>query len=455
MTNLHASIDFAHANQNRFLDTLKEFIRIPSISTDPEMKQEIQNAANWVADYLRKLGIEHVEVFQTGCHPIVYGDYLKNGDGKPTILVYGHYDVQPAEPLELWESDAFEPTIRKNALYARGASDMKGQIMACLFAIESILDQGQFPINLKFIIEGEEEIGSPSISSFLKENKKLLACTAALNADTGMIAADVPTIVYSLRGLAYFEIRVYGPERDLHSGVFGGIVQNPANLLGKLIGGMQDDSGRITLPGFYDSVVQLTDAERKQLALLPMSDKDFLRQTGAPALWGEAGYTSIERIGARPTLDVNGMLSGFTGKGSKTIIPSWAMAKISMRLVPNQDPDEVYEQLNSYMKQNAPKTIRWEIIKMSGSPACFIDRESNITQALARSLEKVWGKKPVFKREGGSVPIVLDMQRLLNIESVLTGFGLPDDNIHAPNEKLHLPTWYRGIDALIHFFHSL
>lgn len=455
MSTLQASIDYAHKNQNRFLETLKEFIRIPSISTDPEMKQEIQNAANWIADYLCKLGIEHVQVFQTACHPIVYGDYLKNGDDKPTILVYGHYDVQPAEPLELWESNAFEPTIRHNALFARGASDMKGQIMACLFAIESIMNQSQFPVNLKFIVEGEEEIGSPSMASFLKENKKLLACTTALNADTGMIAEDVPTIVYGLRGLAYFEIRVYGPERDLHSGVFGGIVQNPANMLGKLIGGMQDELGRITLPGFYDSVVPLKDEEKEKLAKLPMNDEDFLRQTGAPALFGESGYTSIERIGARPTLDVNGMLSGFTGKGSKTIIPSWAMAKVSMRLVPDQNPDQVYEQLDAYMKQNAPKTIRWEIVKMSGSPACFIDRENRITQALARSLEEVWGKKPVFKREGGSVPIVSDMKRLLNIESVLTGFGLPDDNIHAPNEKLHLPTWYRGIDALIHFFHSI
>jgi acetylornithine deacetylase/succinyl-diaminopimelate desuccinylase-like protein len=455
MSNLQASINYAHDHQNHFLETLKELLRIPSVSTDPEMKPAIQKAAYWVAAYLIKLGIEKVQVIPTNGHPIVYGEYLKSGKDKPTVLVYGHYDVQPAEPLELWTTGAFEPTIRENALFARGASDMKGQVMASLFAIESVMSQGQCPVNLKFLIEGEEEIGSPSLASFLEKNIEMLKSTVALNTDTGMIAEDVPTIAYGLRGLAFFEIRVYGPERDLHSGVFGGVVENPANALCKLVGEMHDEHGKITLPGFYDKVASLSEEERKQLARLPMDDDGYLRQTGSPAVWGEPGFTSTERIGARPTLDVNGMFSGFTGKGSKTIIPSWAMAKISMRLVPNQDPEEVYGQLNSYMKQNAPKTIRWEIIKMNGSPACFTDRESPATQALAKSLEEVWGKKPVFKREGGSVPIVSDMQKILNIQSVLTGFGLPNDNIHAPNEKLHLPTWFRGIDALIHFFYYL
>lgn len=455
MSDLEKSINYAHENQGRYLETLKEILRIPSISTDPEKSPDIQRAATWISKYLTKLGIEKVQIFQTDRHPIVYGEYLKSSPDKPTILVYGHYDVQPAEPLDLWTTPAFDPAVRDNCLFARGASDMKGQVMACLFAIESIMSQGSFPVNLKFLIEGEEEIGSPSLATFLEQHKELLKCTVALNADTGMIAEDVPTIVYGLRGLAFFEIRVQGPERDLHSGVFGGIVQNPANALAKLIGGMQDDSGKITLPGFYDSVVPPAEEERKQLALLPMDDKDYLQQTGAPALWGEAGFTSTERIGVRPTLDVNGFLSGFTGKGSKTIIPGWAMAKISMRLVPNQDPEEVYNQLYAYLEKNAPKSIRWEITKMSGSPACFTDRESKATKALYQALEKVWGKKPVFKREGGSVPIVSDMQNILNVQSVLTGFGLPDDNIHAPNEKLHLPTWYRGIDALINFFYAM
>lgn len=455
MPALNESINFAHENKEHFLAKLTELLRIPSVSTDPEHTQDINQAANWIADYLKKLGIENVQVFKTEKHPIVFGEFLKAGEEKPTVLVYGHYDVQPAEPLELWETGAFDPTIQNDLLIARGASDMKGQVMACLFAIESIMSQEKFPVNLKFLIEGEEEIGSPSLAAFLKTHKDLLKCSFALNADTGMIAENVPTIVYGLRGLAFFEIKVTGPERDLHSGVFGGIVQNPANALCKLIGGMHDENRRISLPGFYDSIPELSEEERKQLARLPLTDKDYQQLTGAPMLWGEKGYTATERIGARPTLDVNGMISGFTGKGSKTIIPSWASAKVSMRLVPNQDPEEVYLQLKAYMEVNAPKTIKWEITKMNGSPACFADRDSKATQALALALEKVWGKKPVYKREGGSVPIVSDMQEILDVQSVLTGFGLPDDNIHAPNEKLHLPTWFLGIDALIHFFYTL
>jgi len=332
---------------------------------------------------------------------------------------------------------------------------MKGQVMATLNAIRSILVNGPLPVNVKYILEGEEEIGSPSLTKFLQEHKDLLKSTFALNADGGMIAADIPTIVYGLRGLAYFELRVTGPAQDLHSGLFGGVVHNPAIVLADLISGMHDAEGRITLPGFYDHVLPLSAEERQGIADSPMNDAYYIKTTGVSKLWGEAGYLPAERVGGRPTLDVNGMLSGFTGEGSKTVIPSWAMAKISMRLVPNQDPEEVHQQLLAYLQAHAPSTVQWNLTVMAGGPASISDIHGPGTNALASSLEAIWGKQVVFKREGGSIPVVGDMQRILGTDSVVIGFGLPDDNLHAPNEKLHLPTWYRGINALIHFFYKL
>ncbi len=453
--NRKIAVDYFHTHHEKFLNQLIEFLKIPSISTYEESRKDIHDAANWMASELSSLKIEKVKVIPTEGHPVVYGEYLKAGKDKPTILIYGHYDVQPAEPIDLWKSGPFEPSRRDDHLFARGASDMKGQIVACLAAVESIIKSDNLPVNIKFLIEGEEEIGSPNLTNFLKDNKDLLNSTVALNPDTGMIASDVPTIVYGLRGLAYFELKVYGPAHDLHSGVFGGVIHNPANALCELIAGMHDKNGRVTLPGFYDAVIPISREEKEELARLPLDDKYYLAQTGSPSVHGESGYTSTERVGARPTLDLNGLLSGFTGKGSKTVIPSWAMAKLSMRLVPNQDPEIVHKQLITYLEKNAPVSIRWELVKMAGGPASMADRNHPATQALFRALETVWGKRPVYKREGGSVPIVSDMQSILNIPSVLTGFGLPDDNIHAPNEKLHLPTWYRGIESLIHFFYNL
>jgi acetylornithine deacetylase/succinyl-diaminopimelate desuccinylase-like protein len=449
------ALDYAHQHQEIFLNNLKNLVSIASVSTDPEHQPDMQHAAEWIAGYLRKLGMDHVRVMPTGGHPVVYGDYLNAGNDRPTVLIYGHYDVQPAEPLELWQSPAFEPSIRHENLYGRGASDMKGQVVAALSAVESIVKNGKLPVNVKFIIEGEEEIGSPSLRPFLQEHRDLVACDFALNPDAGMIAADVPTIVYGLRGLAYFELHVYGPAHDLHSGLYGGVVHNPAQALCELIAGMHDARGWITLPGFYDRVKPLSANEREELARLPMDDTYYLEQTGAAQIWGEEGYTAAERVGGRPTLEVNGLLSGFTGKGSKTVLPGEAMAKISMRLVPDQDPEEVHQQLRQYLAKNAPPTIRWELIAFGGGPASISDPQVPGAKALARGLEQVWGTRPVYKREGGSVPVVADMQKILGVESVLTGFGLPDDNLHAPNEKLHLPTWYRGIDALIHFFYNL
>jgi len=449
------AVNFAHTNYDRFLDELKQFVRIPSVSTDPEKKEAMHAAASFVANQLAQMGFNKIQIFPTALHPVVFGEKMDAGPDAPTVLFYGHYDVQPPEPMELWTSDPFNPEVRGENLYGRGASDMKGQVVASLKAIESVLSQGKLQVNVKFLVEGEEEIGSPNLANFMKAHTELLHCDIAVNPDGGMVSPENPTIIYALRGLAYFEIRVYGPAHDLHSGVFGGVVHNPAQALCELIAGMHDSRGRITLPGFYDHVVELDPAERAKLARLPMDDAYYIQQTGAPGLWGEEGYTPIERLGARPTLEVHGLYSGFTGQGSKTVIPSWAMAKISTRLVPNQDPDDVRRGMVQYMEQHAPKTIRWEVIPMQGGFASISDLQLPATQALIKALHTVWGKEPLYKREGGSVPVVADMQKILGIDSVVTGFGLPDDNIHAPNEKLHLPTWKRGIDALIHFMFNL
>lgn len=449
-----SAIQYAHEQRARFLTELKDFCTIASISTDPTVQPEMLRAAEWVAGQLRSLGLQNVQVIPTSGHPVVYGDSL-GAPGKPTLLIYGHYDVQPPDPLDLWKSDPFEPTERGEHLFARGVTDMKGQIMATIKAAESIIHTGDLPINIKYLIEGEEEIGSPSLDAFLENHRKMLACDLVLNPDTGILGPDLPTIAYGLRGLAYFELRVYGPDHDLHSGVFGGAVHNPAQVMCDLIAAMHDDQGRITLPGFYDSVRPLGDDERTELSLLPTTDESVLAQTGAPALWGEAGYTTVERMGARPTLEVHGLRSGFTGAGTKTVLPAWAMAKISCRLVPDQDPEEVYQQFTRFLQTHAPVTVRWEVDKFAGSRASISERSSFGIQAYSKAMKTVWGKPPVFKREGGSVPVVTQFQKYLGAESINTGFAMPGDNMHSPNEMLHLPTLWKGLDAFIHFFFNL
>jgi acetylornithine deacetylase/succinyl-diaminopimelate desuccinylase-like protein len=449
-----AALQYAHNNKEQFLSSFKEILSIPSVSTDPEHAEDICRAAEWMAEQLRELGMQKVQIFTTTRHPIVYGEWLGVTDA-PIILIYGHYDVQPVDPLNLWKSGPFDPMVRGEDIFARGASDMKGQNLVMLKAVEALVKTGGLPVNIKWLFEGEEEIGSPNLESFISSHKSLLACDFAVNPDSGMIGKEYPTLTYALRGLAYFELRVYGPAHDLHSGIYGGAVHNPANALAELIAGMHDSKGRITLPNFYDKVRKLNKSERDELARLPINDTHFLEVTGAPALYGEDGFSVNERTGARPTLDVNGMLSGFTGDGSKTIIPAWAMAKISMRLVPDQDPEEVHEQLVHYLEKHATKDIRWEVNAMTGSAASISDRDNIGVQAMEKALETVWGMPPYFRREGGSIPVVKDMQNLLGIESVVSGFGLPDDNVHAPNEKMHLPTWYKGIDAIIHFLLNL
>lgn len=391
----------------------------------------------------------------TGGHPVVYGEQLQAGKDAPTVLIYGHYDVQPIDPLELWESHPFKAEVRGDHLYGRGASDMKGQVIASLKAVESIVQTGKLPVNLKWLLEGEEEIGSEHLGDFIKKNAKMLKADFCINPDAGMINAESPTITYGLRGLAYFEIRVHGPDHDLHSGLFGGTVHNPAQALAELIAGMHDKKGRITLPGFYDSVRQVGKAERADIARLPTTAKHFLKQTGAPALWGEPSYSPEERVSIRPTLEVNGLLSGFTGEGSKTVLPAWAMAKISCRLVPDQDPDEIHKCMVNYMKKHAPRTIKWEVKNLHHSGVAITEKDSVGIRAMAKGLEQVWGKRPLFKREGGSIGVVVQLQKHAGVESVLTGFGLPEDNMHSPNEKLHLPTWGRGIDAFINMFYNL
>jgi len=454
--NRNIALQYAHKQQTFFLDKLKAFAAIPSVSTTPSHDGDVFKAAEWLAGYLSKLDFDQINIFPTNKHPIVYAEALGAGESAPTVLIYGHYDVQPAEPLDKWDSPAFDPIVRNENLYSRGTTDMKGQVMASIYAVEAILNTSQLPVNIKFLIEGEEEIGSPNLSNFIRKNKDLLVCDFALNPDTGMLGADLPTVTYGLRGLVYFELRLRGPAQDLHSGGFGGVIHNPAQVLTELIAGMHDKKGRITLPGFYNSVQPLEDEERVELARLPIGDKFYIQNSGAKLLWdGEEGYTSVERVGARPTLEVNGLYSGFTGEGAKTVLPAYAMAKISCRLVPDQDPDEVHKQMLSYLEKNTPKTISWDLDLLSSSPASFSDRQSRWVKAYLEAAELIWGTSPLFKREGGSVPVVGDFQELLGVDSVNVGFSLPEDNMHGPNEKLHLPTWHKGIDTLIHFFFNL
>jgi acetylornithine deacetylase/succinyl-diaminopimelate desuccinylase-like protein len=455
MSDLQKALDYAHQNNERFLNELKEIVAIPSVSTSEEYKADMLRAADWLAAQLRALGMDKIQVMPTGGHPVVYGEWLKAGADKPTVLIYGHYDVQPVDPIDLWKTNPFTATMQADQLFGRGTSDMKGQVVASLKAVESIVKTGTLPVNVKWLIEGEEEIGSEHLDSFIASHLELLACDFCLNPDAGMISADRPTITYGLRGLMYSEIRVYGPDRDLHSGLFGGAVHNPAQALIELIAGMHDKDGRVTLPGFYDKVRPISQEEHADFASLPTDEKFFLDQTQVPALWGEPEFLPSERTGARPTLEVNGFLSGFTGPGSKTVLPAWAMAKISCRLVPDQQPEEAYQQLVKYMELNAPKTIRWEVKSLHNAGAAITDRNNVGVQAMSKAFETVWGIRPLFKREGGSIGVVVELQRRLGAESVLTGFGLPEDNVHSPNERLHLPTWRKGIDALIHFFYNL
>jgi acetylornithine deacetylase/succinyl-diaminopimelate desuccinylase-like protein len=452
---LNKALDYAHTNQAKFLDELKELLAIPSISTLDESKADMQRGADWVASKLRSIGMEKVQIMPTGGHPVVYGEWTGAGKSAPTMMIYGHYDVQPVDPIELWTSDPFKAEVRGENLYARGSSDMKAQVLASVNAVDAALRAGGLKVNLKWLIEGEEEIGSENLGEFIKNHKEMLKADFCLNPDAGMLALDKPSIITGLRGLMYAELRVHGPSKDLHSGLFGGTVHNPAQALIELVAGMHDKNGKVTLPGFYDKVRKLSKKERREFKRLPTSNKELIAMTGVPALWGEPQFIPAERVGARPTLEVNGLLSGFTGQGSKTVLPAWAMAKISCRLVPDQDPDEVFKQLKAYLKKNAPKTIKWELTNLHNAGAALVDGNNAGVRALAKAQETIWGRKPYFAREGGSIGVVVQLQQYVGVDSVLCGFGLPDDNAHSPNEKLHLPTWYKGIDTFIHMIYNL
>jgi acetylornithine deacetylase/succinyl-diaminopimelate desuccinylase-like protein len=456
MPDIKKAIEYVHKNEERFIKELTEFIKIESISTSEEYKPQLTKAAEWAADHLRKIGIENVKLMPTGGHPVVYGDWLNaKQSGAPTLLIYGHYDVQPVDPIELWETSPFDATVKGDYLFARGSSDMKGQLMATLNAVEAVMKTGEFPINLKFMLEGEEEIGSENMAAFLSKHKDFFKADFCLNPDAGAISADEPTITYGLRGLAYFELNVYGPPRDLHSGLFGGTVHNPAQVLTELIAGMHDANGTITLPGFYDSVRPVTDQEREATSKLPMISEYYLKQTGVPALWGEKEYTPELRVGSRPTLEINGLLSGWTGPGTKTVLPAKSMAKISFRLVPDQEPAVVEKQLTQYLKEHAPKTITWDLKLLNESPWAITDVNTPGVRALAAAMETVWGRPPLYRREGGSIGVVAMLQNICGVESGLVGGGLPDDNIHSPNERMHLPTWRKNMEEYVYFFFNM
>jgi len=447
------AIAFANKHRDTALEELIDLLAIPSVSTLPEHAGDVKHAAEWLAERLHGIGLENIAIMPTPGHPVVYGDWL-HAPGKPTVLVYGHYDVQPADPFDEWDSPPFQPTVRDDYLYARGASDMKSQIFAQIKAMEAIAQFGESPVNIKYMLEGEEEVGSPNLGAFVRENKDRLQCDFVLNCDSGIQGPELPGIVYGLRGLAYFELEVHGPDHDLHSGMFGGTIRNPLNELCRLIAGMHDDEGRVTLPGFYDNVRNLSEDERVDLAKLPHSDSDQLAMTGSPALWGEAGYTTVERTGARPALDVNGIIGGFTADGSKTVLPAKAIAKISMRLVPDQRGDDIRGQLEAYLKANAPDTITWEVREHASGDPAITDRESEPVRKALAALKAVWGVDPVFKREGGSIPVVSLLQEKLGVDSVMLGFALPTDGIHGPNEKQYIPNFYRGIETYIRYLCS-
>lgn len=454
MANLDAALAHAQTHREDHLNEFFELLAIPSVSTLPEHLPDMGRAAEWLADRLRALGMEKVEIMPTPGHPVVYGEWL-HADGAPTVLIYGHYDVQPADPLDEWNTPPFEPTVVGDYVIARGASDMKGQIFGCLKALESIHAAGDYPVNLKFLLEGEEEIGSPNIAGFLEQHANRLACDFVLNCDAGIHGPEQPSLVCSLRGLAYFELHVRGPEKDLHSGFFGGAVHNPAQVLCEVIAAMHDANGRVTLPGFYDNVRPLSEADRAEIAKAAHSDDDFKRMSGAKALFGEKGYTAQERMSARPTLEVNGIIGGFTGEGSKTVLPAKAMAKISCRLVAFQDPAEVAIQLKEFLTAHMPDTVTWELHQHAGARPGFTDRNTPWMDSAITALKTTFGKDPIFVRQGGTIPIVGLVKEILDVDTVLMGFALPDDGIHGPNERQYIPNFYKGIETYIRFLVSL
>ncbi len=458
--------DYIQQNKQRFLDELFELLRIPSISADPKYKPDVQRCAEFVAQSLRDAGCDKVEVCPTSYkkdsksvegNPIVYAEKII--DKKlPTVLVYGHYDVQPPDPLDLWQSPPFEPAVRKTkvhpqgAIFARGSCDDKGQTYMHVKAFEAMVKTGSLPCNVKFCVEGEEEVGSPSFRPFVEKNKKKLACDVVLCSDTSIIANDIPSITTGVRGLAYLEVQVDGPNRDLHSGVYGGGVANPVNVLAGMISKLINANGHIAIPGFYDDVQKVSKQERDAMNKEPFNLETYQKDLGIEEVQGEKGYTTIERVSIRPSLDVNGIWGGYTGEGTKTVLPAQAFAKISMRLVPHQTPEKVYEQFEEYFKSLAPASVKVKVTRMHGGTPGVTPTNTPEYQAAHQAMTKTFGKEPIPKREGGYIPIVSLFKDVLGKDSILIGFGLNSDNIHSPNEHYGLFNFYKGIETIPYFY---
>lgn len=456
-TLMDKSIAYLREHHDRFMEELLDLLRIPSVSADPAFKVDVQRTAEAVADHLRKAGVSIVEVCSTKGHPIVYGEHIK--DKKlPTILVYGHYDVQPPDPLELWESPPFEPVIKKTkkhpegAIFARGACDDKGQMFMHVKAFEAMNKTGELPCNVKFMIEGEEEVGSVHLGAFCKENRKKLACDMILISDTSILDNKTPSITTGLRGLTYVEVEVTGPDRDLHSGVYGGAVANPVNALCSMVAALHDKNRRITVPGFYDDVQEVSKQERKAMGKAPYDEKSYMKEIGVKGLMGEKGFSTLERTSIRPTLDVNGMWGGYIGEGAKTVLPSKAFAKISMRLVPDQDPDKIFKLFKKHFESLAPEGVKVKVTPHHGGQAAVTPTDSMEYLSAEWAMEKTFGKKPIPLRSGGSIPIVALFEDVLKVKTVLLGFGLNSDAIHSPNEHFGIFNFKKGMETIPHFY---
>ncbi len=434
-------------NKQRFLDELFELLRFPSISADPKHKNDLLNTADFVAEKLKAAGADNVEICSTAGNPIVYGEKIIDSS-RPTVLVYGHYDVQPPDPLGLWETPPFEPTLRDGKIYARGSCDDKGQFYMHVKAFELMMSQGEPPCNVKFMIEGEEEVGSSNLNTFVKENKKRLEADVVLISDTSMISLEHPSLETGLRGLAYLEVEVTGPNRDLHSGVYGGAVANPATILCQMIASMHDENNHVSIPGFYDDILELSEAERAELNKAPYDKNEYKKDLGIQEIWGEKGYTTIERVGTRPTLEVNGIWGGYIGEGAKTVLPSKASAKISMRLVPNQNSEKITKLFSDHFKKIAPDCVSVTVTPHHGGEPVVTPTDSIAYRAAQKAVKTAFNKDPIPTRGGGSIPIVALFEKELGIKTVLMGFGLDSDNLHSPNEKFDIANFYKGIETI-------
>ncbi len=443
--------EYIQSNQQRFLDELFELLRIPSVSADSRHSADVRKAAEYVVKKLKDAGADKVELCETKGHPIVYGEKIISPTS-PTVLVYGHYDVQPPDPLNLWTSPPFEPVVKDGKIFARGSCDDKGQAYMHIKAFEAMMKLNQLSCNIKFMIEGEEEVGSDNLGTFVKENKSKLKADVILISDTSLISLDTPSITVGLRGLSYLEVEVTGPNRDLHSGVYGGAVANPANVLSKMIAALHDENGRVTIPGFYDNVVELSTAEREALNKAPFNLDAYKKELDMEEVQGEKGYTTVERTGIRPTLDVNGIWGGYMGEGAKTVLPSKASAKISMRLVPNQNNQEITELFTKHFRSLAPKSVKVKVTALHGGEPAVTPTNSKAFGAASKAFEEVWGKTPIPTRDGGSIPIVSLFKKELGLDTVLMGFGLDSDAIHSPNEHYGIKNFLIGIETIVAFY---